>query len=87
MNIDSTADDRTCNNLMRHQYRILSDEEKRTVHNIKDAGANFCGYIDALLKPTQLTSLSGPAMDPRCAALAKTKMEEAVMWAVKALTG
>ena len=80
------SDDPTVNNKGRHQYRVLSDEEKRIVHTIKDVGANFCGYIDALLKQAQLPSGSGPALDPRCAALAKTKMEEAVMWAVRGLT-
>ena len=42
--VDSASDDRTVNNVMRHEYRVLSE-------------------------------------------LAKTKIEEAVMWAVKGLTG
>lgn len=44
--VESTSDERTVNNTMRHQYRTLSEAEK-----------------------------------------AKTKIEEAVMWAVKHITG
>ena len=80
--------DRTVNNKGRHQYRVLSDEEKRILHTLKDVGVNFCGYIEKLTPPPggPLPGATGPSMDPRCAALAKTKMEEAVMWAVRGIT-
>lgn len=58
---------------MRHQYRILSDEEKAYMLKIKDAGLAFLDLVGSL-PPTRETSL------------AKTKIEEAVMWAVKSIT-
>lgn len=54
--VDSASDARTANNAVRHQYRVLSDEEKALMVRMKDL------------------------------ALAKTKIEEAVMWAVKHVT-
>lgn len=72
--MDSTSDERTLNNVVRHEYRVLTDSEKARMLLLKDLGRAFieaCQDIDA----------------PREMALAKTKMEEAVMWAVKGLTG
>jgi hypothetical protein len=71
--VDSTSDDRTVNNVMRHAYRVLSDEEKATMQKLKDDGLAFHDY---------LTSLGGS----RELSIAKTKIEEAVMWAVKHVT-
>lgn len=71
--VDSASDDRTVNNAMRHQYRVLSDEEKAQMVAIKDAGA-------ALLSEIEKTGLS------RELSIARTKTEEAVMWAVKHVT-
>ena len=71
--VDSTSDDRTVNNTMRHKYRVLSDAEKANMAEIKDAGAAFHDLI-AGLGSSRETSL------------AKTKVEEAVMWAVKHIT-
>ncbi len=71
--IDSTSDTRTANNTVRHQYRQLSDLEKQQMDDLKDMGETFiakCNEVGA----TRETSI------------AKTKMEEAVMWAVKGLT-
>lgn len=76
--VDSASDDRTVNNddnLMRHAYRVLSPAEKAAMHRIKDAGGHLLGLI----------SVNVPA--GREAAIARTKVEEAVMWAVKGLTG
>jgi hypothetical protein len=75
--VASESDERTVNNAVRHQYRVLSDEEKETMLWIKDQGLTMIEYIDAHLS-------RGRA--PREAALAKTKIEEAVMWAIKGLT-
>ncbi len=73
--ISSTSDDRTANNVMRHEYRVLSDEEKKkAMQHIKDAGAKFIFSLDLYVH------------DGREKSLAVTKIEEAVMWAVKGIT-
>lgn len=71
--VDSASDDRTANNAVRHTYRVLSDAEKAQMVAIKDAGA-------ALLKLIEETGGS------RELSIARTKTEEAVMWAVKHVT-
>lgn len=71
--VESTEDARTVNNTMRHQYRVLSDAEKANMQKIKDMGRDFHDFI-AGLGASRETSL------------AKTKVEEAVMWAVKHIT-
>lgn len=71
--MDSTSDERTSNNTMRHQYRTLSDIEKRQMTQIKDIGEVFLKLIDNMGNSREYS-------------LAKTKIEEAVMWAVKGLT-
>ena len=43
--VQSTSDDRTANNAMRHTYRILSEEEKMQVEEIKDLGATFTALL------------------------------------------
>lgn len=72
--VDSASDERTANNTVRHQYRVLSDAEKTGMTHIKDMGLGLIRAIEANV----------PA--GREASLAKTKVEEAVMWAVKGLT-
>lgn len=71
--IDSTSNERTVNNVMRHAYRILSDDEKVAMQAIKDKGLELYNLIDNLGHSRELS-------------LAKTKVEEAVMWAIKHLT-
>lgn len=71
--VNSASDARTVNNTMRHTYRVLSDAEKAQMQAIKDAGQAF---LDVL----------APMGASRELSLAKTKIEEAVMWAVKELT-
>ena len=73
-NIESTSDERTVNNVMRHEYRVLSDEEKAHMQRVKDMGLDIYEYIDTIGSSRELS-------------LAKTKIEEAVMWAVKHVTG
>ena len=71
--VTSTDDDRVANNTVRHQYRVLSDAEKQQMVDIKDLGAAFihkCGEIGG----------------SREMSIAVTKIEEAVMWAVKHVT-
>jgi hypothetical protein len=71
--VDSASDERTANNTMRHQYRLLTDQEKQLMTAIKDAGAAFETMIRALGSQREYS-------------LAITKIEEAVMWAVRGLT-
>jgi len=71
--VDSTSDERIVNNVMRHEYRILTDSEKIAMQMIKDIGLDFYHHLSALGASRELS-------------LAKTKIEEAVMWAVKHLT-
>lgn len=73
MNVNSTDPERVVNNVMRHEYRVLSAEEKFQMQSIKDMGLEF-------------HSLVGQVGDSRELSLAKTKIEEAVMWAVKHIT-
>lgn len=73
--VDSASDERTVNNSVRHQYRVLSEQEKEYMVTIKDNGDNFLAAINAMVPLG------------REASIAKTKIEEAVMWAVKGLTG
>ena len=72
--VDSTSDDRTVNNTMRHQYRVLNEAEKANMTKVKDMGLEFHEFISGLGNSREVS-------------LAKTKVEEAVMWAVKHITG
>lgn len=71
--VDSASDERTVNNVMRHEYRVLSDLEKAQMKEIKDKGLEFVEFCDMLGASRELS-------------IAKTKIEEAVMWAVKHIT-
>jgi hypothetical protein len=71
--MDSTSDERVVNNVMRHEYRVLTNEEKDQMRAVKDIGKT---YYDLCNRIGQSRELS----------LAKTKIEEAVMWAVKHIT-
>ena len=73
LRVSSTADERTVNNVVRHEYRVLSEAEKKAVTEIKDAGLALIALIGS----------QGPGRE---FALAKTNVEQAVMWAVKGLT-
>lgn len=71
--INSESDGRTANNAVRHTYRVLTDEEKQKMLELKDLGASF---ITACNNSGSSRELS----------IAITKAEEAVMWAVKHVT-
>lgn len=73
--VDSASDDRTANNAVRHQYRVLSEQEKLAMVAVKDAGAAMLSVFDQYCQPGRET------------ALARTNAEQAVMWAVKGITG
>jgi len=66
--VDSTSDQRTVNNVMRHEYRVLSDTEKAKMQAIKDKGLELHDLIEGIGQSRELS-------------IAKTKTEEAVMWA------
>jgi hypothetical protein len=72
--VPSESDERTVNNDMRHQYRVLSEPEKKAMVAIKDYGREFIAHLDNVVPQGRELSL------------AKTRIEEAVMWAVKGLT-
>lgn len=71
--INSTSDSRTANNDVRHQYRVLSDLEKKQMVELKDLGLAFLNKCDEVGQSRELS-------------LAKTNAEQAVMWAVKHVT-
>ena len=60
-------------NVMRHEYKVLSDAEKAWMKEVKALGLAFHTSIDVIGSSRELS-------------LAKTKIEEAVMWAVKHIT-
>lgn len=59
--------------VMRRKYRELSNTEKVRMDDIKSMGEDFASYIDSLGQSREYS-------------LAKTKIEEAVMWATKGVT-
>jgi hypothetical protein len=61
------------NNVMRHGFRTLSDVEKAAVEKIKDDALALHTYFESLGISRELS-------------VAKTKIEEAAMWAVKHVT-
>ena len=71
--IDSTSDERTVNNVMRHEYRVLSETEKQDMKTVKDLGEELLKFVTRLGTTREIS-------------IAKTKVEEAVMWAVKHIT-
>jgi hypothetical protein len=73
MAVPSTSDQRTINNVMRHEYRVLSAEEKGRMQQIKDLGLQFHDLLSDLGSSRELS-------------IAKTKLEEVVMWSVKHIT-
>lgn len=71
--INSTDDRRVENNVVRHEYRVLSEAEKVQMRDLKDLGLTFITKCEEIGKSRELS-------------LAVTKAEEAVMWAVKHVT-
>ena len=71
--VDSASDSRTANNAVRHQYRVLTDEEKAQMVALKDIGAAFIAKCQEIGGSREMS-------------LAITNAEQAVMWAVKHVT-
>lgn len=61
-------------NRMRHEYRVLTEQEKTQVRAVKDKALALYECIESL----------GVSLE---SSLAKTRTEEAAMWAVKHITG
>jgi hypothetical protein len=80
--IDSTSDERIFNNIMRHAYRVLNDDEKAQMLALKDRGLDFVHLLHGIGG----TDPAGDRQASRELSLAQTKIEEAVMWAVKHIT-
>lgn len=78
----STEDGRIINNVMRHEYRPLNTIEKQAMQDVKDMGLAFVQRLHAI-------GGSDGRQDRQASrelSTAQTKMEEAVMWAVKHVT-
>lgn len=71
--MDSASDERTVNNVMRHEYRVLSEVEKVSMKAVKDKGLELYNLLEQLGNSREIS-------------IAKTKTEEAVLWGVKHLT-
>lgn len=71
--IGAGTNERIVNNVMRHQYRVLTDDEKAQMQSIKDQGLEFFEFLTSVGESRELS-------------LAKVKIEEAVMWSVKHIT-
>lgn len=63
--------------VFRKEYKPLSQDQKDLIDSIKDKA-------DELM--IRYVTDSGISIDPRYMALAKTELENSVMWAVKAIT-
>ncbi len=80
--VDSASDARTVNNIMRHSYRVLDNAEKAAMLRVKDLGLLFVQELHAIGGTDPL----GVQLASRELAVAQTKIEEGVMWAVKHIT-
>ena len=87
--------------IFRKAYRELNPDEVQAMNEIKSEADKLYTMMVELkftayegVQPPE-TGIPGPTTmrdftvtaDPRCMAMAKTKLEEAVMWATKAITG
>ncbi|MFP4045429.1 MAG: hypothetical protein ACLFTP_12850 [Rhodosalinus sp.] len=80
--IGTLPDERTANNAVRHQYRVLSEEEKLRMQSIKDPGAAFIAQLHEMGG----TDPNGDRLASRDLELAQTHAEDAVMRAVRHIT-
>lgn len=80
--VSSTSDDRVVNNVMRHNYRVLTETEKTQMQRLKDLGLEFVQHLHLVGN----TDPAGERQGSRELSLAQTKIEEAVMWGVKHIT-
>ena len=80
--VNSTSDERTTNNVMRHAYRVLNEDEKAQMQRLKDLGLEFYNLLNKIGGTENCTG----GLASRELLLAATKIEEAVMWGVKHIT-
>ncbi|MBR9764123.1 MAG: hypothetical protein GYB53_11515 [Rhodobacteraceae bacterium] len=80
--VDSTSNERTTNNAVRHKYRVLTEDEKQEMQEVKDMGAAFI----AKLHQIGGTDPAGDRFASRDLSLANTHAEDAVMRAVRHIT-
>lgn len=80
--VGSTSDERVVNNVMRHNYRVLTDTEKAQMQRLKDLGLEFVQHLHLIGN----TDPTGERQGSRELSIAQTKIEEAVMWGVKQIT-
>lgn len=66
-------------NIFRPVYKELNDVEKLQMNDIKDKAQELYVLINNLIQ-------ENPSPKARYVSLAKTNLEESVMWAVKAIT-
>jgi hypothetical protein len=78
--LDAGNDERIENNTLRHKYRFLTESEKRQMLAVKDKGLELLELISSLSRTP------GELVKERELEIAKTRTEEAVMWAVKHIT-
>lgn len=78
--VDSTSDERTVNNAVRHKYRTLTDAEKAQMQAIKDLGAEFIAKLHEIAGNDTSFAAS------RDLTLAEIHAEDAVMRAVRHIT-
>lgn len=64
----------------RKEYKPLTEEQKSQVDAVKDAAERVEGLLNGALDPNERSERA------RCIAVAKTNIEQAIMWAVKGLT-
>lgn len=64
--------------VFRKQYKALSEEQKNTILSLKSKA-------EELLNQFELIGVN-KSIDPRPVALAKTYLEQSIMWIVKAAT-
>lgn len=80
--VSSAGDDRTANNTVRHNYRVLSDAEKAAMVEVKDMGAAFISKLHEIGG----TVHGQDRFASRDLSLANTHIEDAVMRAVRHIT-
>lgn len=71
--------------IFRKTYKPLNEDEKREIDSIKDLAQEMYEIID-MVSTVTLGDTKEKAYDQRALALAKTKLEESVMWAVKGIS-
>jgi hypothetical protein len=84
--VSSASDKRVVNNVMRHQYKVLSDAEKKQMLDLKDAGLAFVELLHAVGGSRPMIDGNIMGQSSRELSIAQTHIEDAVMWGVKHVT-